>query len=57
VAVLDTLGVQTAPLLAGISVAGVGMGLARQGVLSNVMAGLSIIITKPSRTELGSHAR
>lgn len=52
-AVLDKLGVQTAPLLAGIGVAGVGIGLALQGVLSNVMAGLSIIITKPYR--VGEH--
>lgn len=52
-AVLDKLGVQTAPLLAGIGVAGVGVGLALQGVLSNVMAGLSIIVTKPFR--VGEH--
>ncbi len=52
-AVLDKLGVQTAPLLAGIGVAGIGMGLALQGVLSNVMAGLSIIVTKPYR--VGEH--
>lgn len=52
-AVLDKLGVQTAPLLAGIGVAGVGIGLALQGVLSNVMAGLSIIMTKPYR--VGEH--
>ena len=52
-AVLDKLGVQTAPLLAGIGVAGVGVGLALQGVLSNVMAGLSIIVTKPYR--VGEH--
>ncbi|MBI5853850.1 MAG: mechanosensitive ion channel [Nitrospirae bacterium] len=52
-AMLDKLGVQTAPLLAGIGVAGVGIGLALQGVLSNVMAGLSIIFTKPYR--VGEH--
>jgi small conductance mechanosensitive channel len=52
-AVLDKLGVQTAPLLAGIGVAGVGVGLALQGVLSNVVAGLSIIVTKPYR--VGEH--
>jgi small conductance mechanosensitive channel len=46
---LDTFGVQVAPLIAGIGVAGVGIGLALQGVLSNVMAGLSIIFTKPYR--------
>jgi small conductance mechanosensitive channel len=41
--------VQVAPLIAGIGVAGVGIGLALQGVLGNVMAGLSIIFTKPFR--------
>lgn len=42
-----------APLIAGIGVAGVGIGLALQGVLSNIMAGLSIIFTKPDK--VGEH--
>lgn len=46
-AALDQIGVQIAPLIAGIGVAGLGIGIALQGVLSNVMAGLSIIFTKP----------
>jgi len=46
---LDKLGFQMAPLVAGIGVAGVGIGLAMQGVLSNVVAGLTIIFTKPFR--------
>jgi small conductance mechanosensitive channel len=46
---LDKFGVQTAPLIAGIGVAGVGIGLALQGVLSNLVAGLLIIFTKPFR--------
>ncbi len=50
---LDTLGVPIAPLVAGIGVAGIGIGLALQGVLSNVMAGLSIIFTKPYK--VGEH--
>jgi len=50
---LDTLGVPIAPLVAGIGVAGVGIGLALQGVLSNVMAGFSIIFTKPYK--VGEH--
>ena len=50
---LDALGVPIAPLVAGIGVAGVGIGLALQGVLSNVMAGLSIIFTKPYK--VGEH--
>ena len=52
-AALSQLGVQIAPLLAGIGVAGLGVGLALQGVLSNVIAGLSIIFTKPYR--VGEH--
>ncbi|MBI3357273.1 MAG: mechanosensitive ion channel family protein [Nitrospirae bacterium] len=50
---LQTLGVPIAPLVAGVGVAGVGIGLALQGVLSNVMAGLSIIFTKPYK--VGEH--
>ena len=46
---LDKFGVQITPLIAGIGVAGVGIGLALQGVLSNLMAGLTIIFTKPYR--------
>jgi small conductance mechanosensitive channel len=48
-AALDKFGVQIAPLIAGIGVAGLGAGLALQGVLSNVVAGLTIIFTKPYR--------
>ncbi len=50
---LDQLGLQIAPLVAGLGVAGLGIGLALQGVLSNVVAGLSIIFTKPYR--VGEH--
>src|SRR5262245_7108895 len=46
---LDKCGVPIAPMVAGIGVAGVGIGLATQGVLSNVVAGLTIIFTKPFR--------
>src|SRR6266700_5885407 len=46
---LDKLHVPIAPMIAGIGVAGVGIGLATQGVLSNVVAGLTIIFTKPFR--------
>ncbi len=49
VVALDKFGFQIAPLVAGIGVAGLGIGIALQGVLSNVVAGLSIIITKPFR--------
>ena len=46
---MDKFGFQVAPLVAGIGVAGLGIGLALQGVLSNVVAGLTIIFTKPFR--------
>ncbi len=46
---LDTLHVKITTLVAGIGVVGVGMGLALQGVLSNIVAGLTIIFTKPFR--------
>jgi small conductance mechanosensitive channel len=46
---LQNLGVELLPLLAGLGVAGAGIALATQGVLSNVVAGLSIIFTKPYR--------
>ena len=49
VMVLDKFGVPVTTLVAGIGVAGVGAGLAMQGVLSNVVAGLTIIFTKPFR--------
>ncbi|HEY7652747.1 MAG TPA: mechanosensitive ion channel family protein [Methylomirabilota bacterium] len=50
---LDKFGFQIAPLVAGIGVAGLGIGIALQGVLSNVIAGLTIIFTKPFR--VGEH--
>ena len=49
VVALDKFGFQIAPLVAGIGVAGLGIGIALQGVLSNVVAGISIIFTKPFR--------
>jgi small conductance mechanosensitive channel len=39
--------------VAGIGVAGLGIGIALQGVLGNVIAGLTIIFTKPFR--VGEH--
>lgn len=48
-AVLQKLGVPTTSALAGIGVAGVGVGLALQHVLGNLFAGLTIIFTKPFR--------
>jgi small conductance mechanosensitive channel len=46
---LGTLGFNLTALIAGLSVAGVGVGLAMQGVLGNLVAGLVIIFTKPFR--------
>lgn len=55
-----TAGVDVTALVASIGVAGVGIGLATQGVLSNIVAGLTIIFTKPFRVGeyiemLGTH--
>lgn len=44
---LQNLGVELLPLVAGLGVAGAGVALAMQGVLSNLMAGLTIIFTRP----------
>jgi small conductance mechanosensitive channel len=46
---LQNLGVELLPLIAGLGVAGAGIALATQGVLSNMVAGLSIIFAKPFR--------
>lgn len=46
---LGTIGIDVTVLIAGASVAGVGVGLAMQGVLGNLFAGLTIIFTKPFR--------
>ena len=53
VVALDKFGFSVAPLIAGIGVAGLGFGLALQGVLGNIVAGLTIIFTKPFR--VGEH--
>lgn len=49
VLVLDKFGVPMAPMVAGIGVVGVGIGLALQGVLSNAAAGLVLIFSRPFR--------
>lgn len=46
---LQNLGVELLPLIAGLSVIGAGVALATQGVLSNLVAGLTIIFAKPFR--------
>jgi small conductance mechanosensitive channel len=49
VVALGTAGMDVTALIAGVGVAGVGIGLAVQGVLGNLVAGLTIIFTKPFR--------
>jgi small conductance mechanosensitive channel len=44
---LQNLGVDLLPLIAGVGVAGAGVALAMQGVLGNIVAGLTIIFTRP----------
>ena len=44
---LQNLGVELLPLIAGLGVAGAGIALAMQGVLGDLVAGLSIIFTRP----------
>jgi small conductance mechanosensitive channel len=44
---LGQMGLQITPLIAGIGVAGVGLSLAMQGILGNLVAGLTIIFSKP----------
>ena len=46
---LQNLGVQLLPLLAGLGIAGAGIALAMQGVLGNLIAGLTIIFSQPFR--------
>lgn len=44
---LQNLGIELLPLIAGLGVAGAGIALAMQGVLGNVVAGLTIVFTRP----------
>ena len=46
---LQNLGIELLPLIAGVGVAGAGVALAMQGVLGNLVAGLTIIFTRPFR--------
>src|SRR5688500_2446705 len=49
VAVLGQLGVQTASVLAALGAAGLAIGLALQGTLSNVAAGIMLLWLRPFR--------
>jgi small conductance mechanosensitive channel len=58
----DQLGIPILPFVAGLSVAGIGVGLALQGVLANLVAGLVIIFVRPFRVGefieiVGSHGQ
>jgi len=44
---VQNIGIEIMPIIAGLGVAGVGIGFATQGVLSNAVAGLTIIFSKP----------
>lgn len=46
---LQNLGIELLPLIAGLGLAGAGVALAMQGVLGNLVAGLTIIFTQPFR--------
>jgi len=49
VVVLDQFGVQTASLIAVLGAAGIAIGLALQGTLANVAAGVMLLILRPFR--------
>ena len=57
--VLNTFGVQTTSIVAVIGAAGLAVGLALQGTLSNIAAGVMIIFFRPIKTgdfvEIGGH--
>ena len=46
---LQNLGVELLPLIAGLGIAGAGIALALQGVLGNIVAGLTIMVSRPFR--------
>jgi small conductance mechanosensitive channel len=49
IAVLNLFGIQTASLIAVIGAAGLAIGLAMQGTLSNIAAGVMLLIFRPFR--------
>jgi small-conductance mechanosensitive channel len=48
--ILDNLGVDVTGLIAGLGIGGIAIGLAAQGIFSDLFAALSIIFDKPFRT-------
>lgn len=53
IAVLARFGVQTASLIAALSAAGLAIGLALQGTLQNIAAGIMLLVLRPLR--VGEH--
>ncbi|RJT23280.1 hypothetical protein D5I55_10705 [Chakrabartia godavariana] len=49
VLILDNLGVNVSGLVAGLGIGGIAIGLAAQGIFSDLFAALSIIFDKPFR--------
>lgn len=50
IAVLAKLGVQTASIIAMLGAAGIAVGLALQGTLQNIAAGIMLLVLRPLRT-------
>lgn len=50
IVVLDNLGVNVTGLVAGLGIGGIAIGLAAQGIFSDLFAALSIIFDRPFRT-------
>lgn len=49
VTVLSQLGIQVAPLIAGLGIAGLAIGFAAQDTVKNLIAGVTILIDRPFR--------
>ena len=47
--ILDNLGVDVGPLIAGFGIGGIAIGLAAQGIFSDLFAALSIVFDRPFR--------
>ena len=49
IVILDNLGVNVTTLIAGLGIGGIAIGLAAQGIFSDLFAGLAIVFDKPFR--------
>ena len=49
VTVLNQIGVQVAPLIAGLGIAGIAIGFAAQDTVQNLIAGVTILLDRPFR--------